>query len=55
MIAIVELHVTTSGYGLRKPQSDSNASLYRVCLTHRSINIATSSGHDGTDRVSRAR
>jgi hypothetical protein len=30
MIAIVELHATTSGHGLRKPQSDSNANLYRA-------------------------
>src|SRR5262249_57963007 len=36
MIAIVELHATTSGHGLRKPQSDSNANLYRV--SHSSVN-----------------
>ena len=27
MIAIVELHATTSGHGLRKPQFNSNANL----------------------------
>ena len=63
MIAIVELHATTSGHGLRKPQFNSNANLQSerpvFRLTHRSIDIDTSSqhpsGHDGADRVSRAR
>ena len=63
MIAIVELHATTSGHGLRKPQFNSNANLQSerpvFRLTHRSINIATSSqhpsGHDAPTRVSRAR
>src|SRR6516164_3604932 len=41
MIAIVELHATTSGHGLRKPQFNSNANLQSerpvFRLTHRSI------------------
>jgi hypothetical protein len=49
MIAIVELHATTSGHGLRKPQFNSNANLQSerpvFRLTHRSKNIATSSQH----------
>src|SRR5262249_16759732 len=41
MIAIVELHATTPGHGLRKPQFNSNANLQSerpvFRLTHRSI------------------